>query len=304
VARAVGPARDRDGSGVDPLDGAGVQHLVATGTSQSALRLRTYVNAVHPLDPLFDGYVLTLDIGSGALPDTRDADTTVPLRIPSVQTRVRDDLGVPVLVVNSETEVERMSAVRQPDTATYRLWEIAGVPHIDGSPAAVAASTRDLTALGIDPAAYPRPSGPHVNPLSHAPVERAGFDHALAWVVDGEPPPEQPRVELDAGSTSTSIRRDGDGNAAGGVRLPELEAPLAAYRGVRDGESDILARIAGSSEPLEEATLRTRYPSVGAYWSAYDEAAGRAVEAGVLLARDLPALRAETGARVEELITW
>jgi hypothetical protein len=34
-----------------------------------------------------------------------------------------------ILVVNSETEAWSMYPVRQPDSATYRFWEIAGGAH-------------------------------------------------------------------------------------------------------------------------------------------------------------------------------
>ena len=166
AGRAVGPdrlAQAGAGGGPDPMDGLPVERLLATGTSQSALRLRAYVDAVHPLEPVFDGFLLTLDIGSGALVDSRDQDTSQALRIPSAQARIRADLDVPVLVVNSETEVERLAPVRQPEPERFVLWEIAGVPHVDNSAAAVEHTARELTRLGVDPALYPRVDEPDSN---------------------------------------------------------------------------------------------------------------------------------------------
>jgi hypothetical protein len=62
ATRAIGPAI---------LGGAGPRKLVATGASQSAMLLRTYANAIQPIEQLFDGFLLLLDFGRGARPDTR-----------------------------------------------------------------------------------------------------------------------------------------------------------------------------------------------------------------------------------------
>ena len=47
----------------------------------------------------------------------------------SGSTEVRSDLGVPVLIFQTETDVNAVT--RQVDTATYRLWEVAGTAHFD-----------------------------------------------------------------------------------------------------------------------------------------------------------------------------
>src|SRR5205085_2952394 len=52
AARAIG--RDRDRGGVDPMGGLDVRKLVAQGGSQSAGRLGTYLNAIHPIAHAFD----------------------------------------------------------------------------------------------------------------------------------------------------------------------------------------------------------------------------------------------------------
>src|SRR5215203_2264265 len=52
AARAIGPAI---------LGGAKARRLVASGASQSALRLRTYANAIQPMERLFDCFLFLLD---------------------------------------------------------------------------------------------------------------------------------------------------------------------------------------------------------------------------------------------------
>jgi hypothetical protein len=51
ATRAIGPAI---------LGGAKAHKLVATGASQSAMTLRTYANAIQPIEQLFDGFFLLL----------------------------------------------------------------------------------------------------------------------------------------------------------------------------------------------------------------------------------------------------
>jgi Alpha/beta hydrolase domain len=68
------------GAGIDPLGGLDPQVIIATGHSQSASRLATYVNSIHPLARVVDAYAL-----HGTLSN-----------------RIRTDLEVPVWKVLSE----------------------------------------------------------------------------------------------------------------------------------------------------------------------------------------------------------
>ena len=97
---------------------------MAIGGSQSAGRLASYINAVHPTGPVFDGFVLFTWFGSGTSVDSgaimNPADPDSLGSIVRLPTRIRDDLEVPVLVVNSECEAGACYGVRQPDTETFR----------------------------------------------------------------------------------------------------------------------------------------------------------------------------------------
>src|SRR6201999_1664678 len=55
AAQAVRGQREGD---VDPLGGLVVRRVVATGGSQSAMRLVAYANGIHPLVRAVDGFVL------------------------------------------------------------------------------------------------------------------------------------------------------------------------------------------------------------------------------------------------------
>ncbi len=273
--------------------------FLATGTSQSALRLRSYIDAIHPIAHLFDGYFLTLDIGSGAVLDTSDVTAHAPLTIPSQPVRIRDDLEVPVMVVNSESETLRLYAMRQPDSDRFRLWEIAGSAHISWSAAEMREIDRQLEEMGIDPASGMADRNDDTNMVSHAPVVRAALRRMLRWP-DGSPPPRQPLIEVEPGDPPR-VQRDIHGNARGGVRLPDMEVPLARHSGLRPDDSDILARISGSSVPFSKGQLESMYASQSDYLSRYAHAVDAAVAAGVLVDEERPAMLAEASAAAARL---
>ena len=274
--------------------------IVATGTSQSALRLRSYIDAIHPIADLFDGYFLTLDIGAGAVLDTSGIPAHAPLAIPSQPVRIRDDLEAPVMVVNSESETLRLYAMRQPDSDRFRLWEIAGSAHISWSAAEILEIDRQLEAMGIDPASGMAHRHDDANMVSHAPVVRAALRHMLRWL-DGAPPPRQPLIGIEPGDPP-NIERDEHGNARGGVRLPDLEVPLAQHSGLRPEEPDILARISGSSVPFSESQLQALYNGQSDYLSRYGQAVDAAVAAGVLVDEERPAMMAAARAAAARVL--
>ena len=63
AARAVGPERSRQ---PDPLGGLPVERVLAFGVSQSATRLATYLNAIHPQERAVHGFLIDVYFGNGA----------------------------------------------------------------------------------------------------------------------------------------------------------------------------------------------------------------------------------------------
>jgi hypothetical protein len=98
---------------------------------------------------------------------------------------------------------------------------------------------------------------------------------------------------------------DADGNDLGGIRLPELAAPLGTYTGwnlraPEIGAPDKLARWSGSFVPFAPTeaarqaagdprpSLEPRYASRADYRDRIDAAARELLTAGFLLADDVP----------------
>lgn len=259
----------------DPMGGLNVRHLVAAGASQSASRLRTYINGVHSHARVFDGFIPYIDFASTI---EFDADKRGERRRGRRSTRVRTDLGAPVFVVNSETETQAYLSARQPNTDQFRFWEVAGTSHVS-VPRATAASAPGLNSP---------------NWLSYTPVYDAAVRHMHLWLTEGTPPPVMPLIETTSGEDGeATIKRDQHGNAVGGIRLPDIAVPTAAHSGsgtpVQGGSR--FAFLYGNAHDFTGEELGSLYPNRATYLAKYDAALAQAIDSGVVLAEEEPRLR-------------
>lgn len=254
------------------------RRLIAAGESQSAIALVTYYNGVQPLTEAFDGFFVH-SRGFVALPlvgPGEYADLAGSLGSPPVL--FRDDLAAPILDLQSETDLTGVLAsalVRQPDSDTFRLWEVAGTSHADRHQLGLVA---DLVRCGV-----PINDGPlHV-------VAKAAFRALHEWVVRRREPQAAPRLEVTAGA-SPAIVRDSDGIAQGGIRTPPVDVPAQVLSGAPGPNGDLLCLLLGSTRPLSESRLAEIYPSRADYRQRYAVAADAVIAAGHVLAEDREAL--------------
>ena len=268
VARAV-----RKPGSVDALGGLKPERVFATGHSQSAARLGIYVNAVHPLAPVFDAIVLH---GGGA--------------------KVRAGLDVKVWKLLSETDVLNQAALRQPDTRNFRTWEVAGDSHVDTQ---FIASSRALGSRDGNPVAPNFTPGGRGNtatsssgvapscerpPYSHVPfyqVMDAAFDHLVRWVKDGTLPPSAPPIETSSVGPPAVFARDQAGNALGGIRLAEHAVPTSVNTGQNTGPG--FCRLYGSHQDFDAATIQNLYPTHAQYVAAVKNITGQNLKDGYIL---------------------
>src|SRR5262245_61777713 len=119
----------RHPNGMAPLGDLKPRRVVAVGESQSAFRLVTYINAIHPIASVYDGF-LVHSRGGGAAPLSQSPQPAIAAPTPSF---IRDDLDVPVLILATETDLVTLGffAARQPDSRHVRTWEMAGTAHDD-----------------------------------------------------------------------------------------------------------------------------------------------------------------------------
>lgn len=284
IFTAVGEALRHPGD-VDPLAGIAAEHLLAVGESQSAFRLLTYANAVQPLADVYDGILIHSRAGTGAPVGTADfLGGDVPLAA-----QVRDDLDVPVLQVQTETDLLALvptspfTDARQADSDTVRTWEVAGTAHSDSyylTWLSEQGNRQFEEFLDLSAVLGTMNSGPSNY------VMNAAIRWLTRWATDGTAPPSAPPIDVADGA----IVRDADGIATGGVRTPHVDVPYATLTG--EGMS-----MVGMTVPFDGATLTSRYGDEAAFLAQFERSLDAAIEAGFLLSEDRDAILADVTER-------
>jgi hypothetical protein len=270
------------------------RHLLATGESQSAVFLTTYVNAVDPVAKVFDGFLIHSRFGSGAPLDSASpgsARVTVPAAL-----KIRTDVRKPVLMFISETDLMAPMgylAARQDDNEHLRTWEVAGTAHAD---------TYTLTGAAIDSgqasiedlakAFVPTRSvlgmefGQAINSApQHHYVMVAALAALNRWIVSGKRPPHGQRLMV-GDSTPPQLLLDPNGNALGGVRSPWVDVPAARLSGLGQTGSR-MAFLFGVTETFDTTRLAQLYPGGRKeYLNKFGAALRAAVRAGFILSAD------------------
>lgn len=267
-ARAVGPNRT---GAVDPMGGLEVRKLIAIGASQSGIRLVSYINGVQMIENVFDALMPLVFFGRSA--PWVDAAPDKQLAFSGPQMRIRDDLSAKVFGLDSETEAAAYLAMRQPDTDKFRYWEIAGASHggTEQEARIKLITDRDGVTTPDDTPSL------HTSDVLWVPTSDAAIGHVHRWINGGEAPPIQPKIEFDTTGAQPAIKRDNFGNAIGGVRLPDLEAPIAQYFGSTED-----SQFLGRTFPFSRAQLKSLYPTHADYVVQVKAAAERALKTGVI----------------------
>ena len=283
-----------------PLGDLRPRQVIAVGESQSAFALTSYVNGVHARAGVFDAFLLH-SRGAGFLPfDDRGRGADIRAALSVGPARLREDVGVPVLVVQAEGDLTGLLAAlpaRQPDSEWITTWEIAGQAHADAFQ--LGRFTRFVDCQG------PVNSGQQVFVL------RAGLSHLITWAGGGARPPAAPPIEMDVDdndddntgrpAAGSSASPDEFGNRRGGVRTPIVEAPVEHLTGDVHPEAPPMCMLLGRTVAVDDGVLRGRWRSREEYLAAYAEATDRLIAEGFLLAEDREDILAD--ARPER-ITW
>jgi hypothetical protein len=287
-----------------------VERLFHVGESQQAGSVVTYASAFH-LDGVNDGYFIQSGInarsinfgprcgeeGSPAFPDCTP-------RLVYPDSLVRTDLPVPVYQVVTQTDFETLrfgTFGRQPDSDTYRYYEVAGGAHstvhedIELIPAGV---------FGPFPILLENLCAEPLNTTADGPVFVSYVFNAL-WERMSEqsrygasPPDGQWMDDLEG-----VLVRDDRGNVTGGVRLPSMEAPVATYVSSNEADSslppalvgigNLACRLSGSVFPFDSETLDELYRNHGDYVNQVVKSSRSLYDQGLLLRRDAQTIRRE-----------
>jgi hypothetical protein len=297
----------RSDSPDNPVAGYDVERIYHSGQSQQGGSMVTYASGFHLPglnDELNDGYFVQANVfarpinagpacgaqGSPPFPDCTP-------RLQGSDVFVRTDLPVPVVNALTETDVAVLFGIpgRQPDTPTFRYYEMAGTAHltvhkdIEVIPAGI---------VGPDPLFLEDLCLNPLNTLADGPVfgsylYNAMWDNLDRQVRFGEVPPAGRVLDVVAGV----IQRDAYDNALGGVRLPEMDVPTGSYNpptNVADPTlppflqaiGNLFCFLAGSTQPFDEATLDDLYRNPGDYVNQVVRAANALRAEGFLLQAD------------------
>lgn len=227
--------------GVDVLGGLRPRVMIATGESQSAQRLSTYINSVAPLDSaVYDANFLLSTFGQ----------------------QIRTDVPVPTFKVLFEWDTQTgEAALRQPDSSRYRSWEVAGTAHVDHH-LRLSREPLELRDMLVSSEANLAPTCTVQTIGSRVPnhyVVAAAIDGLVRWERTGREPAPSPRFDIESfgPGNAAKIARDGYNLAMGGIRLSQIEVPTAKNVGENTGAG--ACPRWGYHAPFDLATLDSLY---------------------------------------------
>jgi hypothetical protein len=167
----------------------------------------------------------------------------------------------------------------------------------------------DGTLVAPDKLKFPRLPAVHVPATPHKAYHaNYGSDFISKGIVSQEPP------AIGSAFPILVPQVDGDGNELAGIRVPELEVPVATYTGwnlfnERSGPTTVVSSMQGSFIPFPRTpaereragdprkSVEERYESRDRYLALASGAARALVERGYLLQQDLPRILEQTGTR-------
>jgi hypothetical protein len=226
----VGAALKHPGS-VDMLNGLNPKVILATGESQGAGRLATYVNSIQNSAKVYDGFLLLSAVGSP----------------------IRSDVAVPVFKLNTEHDVlTGDAAVWQPDSAKYRSWDVAGTSHVDRHlrENREPMELRD-NGLSLEAKMAPQCANPQVGtrtPMHY--VVGAAFDKLTTWAEGGKAPPTAPHLTLttiNQRPAQSVPARNADSLAQGGIQLSAMAVPTQINFGLGAPADPAAAKAGGEA---------------------------------------------------------
>jgi hypothetical protein len=273
-----------------PLGELHVARAIAAGESQSADFMLTYVNAIAPTEKLFDAYLIhsrlhgSADLAPKANPSTDDLMSRNAVH-------VRDDLTVPVMMVQTETDLFVLGsfADRQPDSDLFRLWEIAGAAHADRYVSQIGLSDKggSTKAAEVLEDTYAVPLLIECpNPINTGPqhfVVKAAVAVLDNWLRTGVAPAAADRLKVDG--LPAVLSRDEYGNAMGGIRTSYVDVPIATLSGEGQNTS-VFCKLFGTTTMFDKATLKSLYTDHETYVSRVNSSVDDAVAKGFLLQQD------------------
>ena len=293
IFEQAGAAVRRSASTV--LGGLRPKRVLALGESQSAFRLVTYIDALQRQSRgVYDGYFVYSRGGSGG-PLSQAPQAAVN---PPTPTIIRTDLNVPVMIFETEADLLVLGYLpaRQGPTKYIREWEVAGTAHYDtyglvesmtdtgnGNADVKTFNTMIHPVSSFDNGAISCPVP--LNAGAHTYELRAAVVALNNWTTTGRPALQSPRLEV---ASPHEFVTDSNGEAVGGVRTPQVAAPIAVVNGTGDTSAagGGFCGIFGTTVPFTAGKLAHLYPTHRTFVKKWDDAVAADVAKGYLLSAD------------------
>jgi len=283
-------------SGSGPMGNLKVEGIYMTTQGGDLL---TYMNAIHPHAKLsngklvYDGY---LSRNPGNIQRLNQCAPPPPANDP--RGGFQHKPGVPVIAVVAQGEVPASAGLRRADSDDpadrFRLYEVAGVSHIDKAAYSQFPAVADqIAAVGATQGAPDWPFNITCDPpipLTEQPaltyVYDAAFQHLFGWARKGVAPPKAARIEITANESGTkpTVALDEYGNGLGGVRTPYVDVPVATYFPTSPGPGTC-AEL-GHKAALDNSRLTKLYPDAKTYRRKVAQVTDRLVKEGWLTKSD------------------
>ena len=185
---------------------------------------------------------------------------------------------------------------RQSPTTYIREWEVAGTAHYDtyglvesmtdtgnGTADVKTFNTMIHPVSSFDNGAISCPVP--LNAGAHTYELRAAVVALNNWTITGRPPLQSPRLDV---AGPHAFVTDSNGEAVGGVRTPQVAAPIAVVNGTGDTSTagGGFCGIFGTTIPFSAAKLAHLYPTHRTFVKKWDDAVAADVAKGYLLSAD------------------
>ncbi len=302
----------------NPLKQFEIEAMLVGGWSYTGSIQRTFINEgfheqmrLSDGGPIFDGYLIGVSSElnePGYLPLYND-EPFVPIDSPRRRPRETDAKIIEFLTESEVELADNTLPYARPEVEGRRVYELAGVVHTDNLYGPTLARKQppimaQLAAHGYQFATVSTVSVDQCDlPASDIPEDafvRGAVNALRQWVVDGTSPPESVFLEQQGGDRV----RDDVGNARGGIRAAEFEAPLARY-GRYDGTQypgcradNLYPSVFMVRDDLPAEELARLYQSPQDYLRQYDGQIDQLVGERRLLEEDALRLKAIARERV------
>ena len=196
----------------NPLRSLAVREMILTGQSASAGVAQNYLSNAHMVQRLAD----MKPIYDGMMPTSNNGQIPV--------------LDIPTILVPTMRETAQGTGTVQKDNDKLRVYEFAGMAHIDSRVAG---------------AYYPDPCKSPISRLPNGMLISVALDKLFAWIDKGVTPPRADRfyMDLNEDNDGALFALDESGNVKGGIRNTYVDVPTKSFH----------AGNAGAEPPVSNA---------------------------------------------------